>query len=65
MMTKLLQEKESQAAEEIQVLKQQLQEKEAQMAYMASWTMEALQCRQPAKSYLRDQWLQFQINTLA
>lgn len=30
--------------------------------------MEALQCRQPAKSYglyLRDQWLQFQINTLA
>ena len=35
---------------------------------MASWAMEALQCRQPAKSYgvyLKDQWLQFQINTLA
>ena len=30
--------------------------------------MEALQCRQPAKSYalyLKDQWLQFQIKTLA
>jgi len=30
--------------------------------------MEALQCRQPAKSYalyLKGQWLQFQINTLA
>ena len=35
---------------------------------MASWTIEALQCRQPTKSYalyLKDQWLQFQINTLA
>ena len=35
---------------------------------MASWAMDALQCRQPAKSYglyLRDQWLQFQINALA
>jgi len=34
---------------------------------MASWAMEALQCRKPAKSYalyLKDQWLQFQINTL-
>ena len=64
----MLQEKESQATEEIQVLKQQVQEKEAQMAYMASWAVEALQCRQPAKSYalyLKDQWLQFQINTLA
>ena len=38
------------------------------MACMASWAMDALQCRQPAKSYglyLRDQWLQFQINALA
>ena len=35
---------------------------------MASWAMEAIQCRPPAKSYglfLKDQWLQFQINTLA
>jgi len=35
---------------------------------MASWEMEALQCRQPAKSYalyLKDQWLHFQINNLA
>ena len=35
---------------------------------MASWAMDALQCRQPAKSYglyLRDQWLQYQINALA
>ena len=35
---------------------------------MASWAMEALQCRQPAKLYAlypKDQWLQFQINTLA
>jgi len=45
-----------------------MQEKEAQLACMASWAMEALQCRQLAKSYglyLRGQWLQFQINTLA
>ena len=35
---------------------------------MASWAMEALQCRQPARSYalyLKDQCLHFQINTLA
>jgi len=35
---------------------------------MASWAMEGLQCRQPARSYalyLKDQWLQFQINMLA
>jgi len=52
----------------VQALKQQLQQKEAQLACMASWAMEAIQCRQPAKSYglyLKDQWLQFQINTLA
>jgi hypothetical protein len=63
-----LQERELQAQIEIQALKQQLQEKEAQLACMASWAMDALQCRQPAKSYglyLRDQWLQFQINDLA
>ena len=45
-----------------------MQEKEAQMACMASWAVEALQCKQPAMSYalyLKDQWLQFQINTLA
>ena len=63
-----LQERELQAYIEIQSLKQQVQEKEAQLACMASWAMEALQCRQPAKSYglyLRDQWLQLEINTLA
>ena len=35
---------------------------------MASLSMEALQCRTPEKSYglyLKDQWLQFQIKTLA
>lgn len=35
---------------------------------MASWVVEALQCRKPTKSYalyLKDQWLQFQINTFA
>lgn len=35
---------------------------------MANWAIDALQCRQPAKSYglyLREQWLQFQFNTLA
>jgi len=42
---KLLQEKESQAADEVQILKWQLQEKEAQMACMASWAIKALQCR--------------------
>jgi len=65
---KLQQEKESQAETEALILKRQLQEKEAQLACMASWAMEALQCRQPAKSYalyLKDQWLQFQIKTLA
>ena len=63
-----LQERELQAGIEIQSLKQQMQEKEAQMACMANWSMDALQCRQSTKSYglyLRDQWLQFQINTLA
>ena len=35
---------------------------------MDSWAMEAIQCRHPARTYglyLKDQWLQFQINTLA
>ena len=65
---KLLQEAEQQTKIEVQALREQLQQKEAQLACMASWAMEAIQCRQPAKSYglyLKDQWLQFQINTLA
>jgi len=55
-----LQEAEQQAQIEVQALKQQLQQKESQLACMASWAMEAIQCRQPAKSYglyLKDQWL--------
>jgi len=51
-----------------ELLRRQLQEKETQLACMASLSMEALQCRTPAKSYglyLKDQWLQFQIKTLA
>jgi len=62
------QQEESQAATEVLILKEQLQEKEAQMACMANWAMEAFQCRQLARSYalyLKDQWLQFQIKTLA
>ena len=50
------------------MLKQEWKEREAKMACMARWEMEALQCRQPARSYalyLKDQWLQFQIETLA
>lgn len=57
-----------QAAQEIQSLRQQVQEKEAQLACMSSWAEEAIQCRKPAKIYalyLKEQWLQFQINTLA
>jgi len=49
-------------------LLRQRQEKDTQLACMASLSMEALQCRTPAKSYglyLKDQWLQFQIKTLA
>ena len=58
----LLQEEEQQIRLEVQALKEQLQQKETQLACMASWAMEALQCRHPAKSYglyLKDQWLQF------
>jgi len=68
MLMKQQQERESQAATKVLILKKQLQGKEAQLACMDSWAMEALQCRQPAKSYalyLKDQWLQFQIKTLA
>ena len=66
--TGLLQEAEQQAKIEVQALKEQLQLKETQLACMASWAMEAIQCRHPARTYglyLKDQWLQFQINTLA
>ena len=51
-----------------ELLRRQLQEKETQLACMASWSMEELQCRTPTKSYgvyLKDQWLKFQIKTLA
>jgi len=63
-----LQEVEQQEKIEVQALKQQLQLKEVQLACMANWAMEAIQCKQPAKSYglyLKDQWMQFQIKTLA
>jgi len=63
-----LQEEQQQAKIAMQALKEQLQQKETQLACMASWAIEAIQCRAPARSYglfLRDQWLQFQINTLA
>jgi len=49
-------------------LRKKLQEKETQLATMASLSMEALQWRLPPKSYalfLKNQWLQFQIKTLA
>ena len=45
-------------------LRGQLQERENQIACMASLSLEAIQCRMPAKSYapyLIEQWLQFQI----
>lgn len=38
------------------------------MEDMASLSLEAIQCRMPTESYalyLKEQWLQFQINTLA
>lgn len=53
---------------ENELLRRQIKEKETQLACMASLSMEALQCRTPAKSYglyLKEQWLQFQIKTLA
>ena len=48
--------------------KGQLQERENQLICMANLSLEAIQCRMPAKSYalyLKEQWLQFQIKTLA
>ena len=53
---------------ENELLRRQLQEKESHLAYVASLSIEALQCRTLAKYYglyLKDQWLQFQIKTLA
>jgi len=50
------------------LLRGQLQEMENQLACMASLSLEAIQCRMSAKSYalyLREQWLQFHIKTLA
>ena len=49
-------------------LKGQLQERKNQLASMASLSLEAIQCRMPTKSYalyLKEQWLQFQIKTVA
>lgn len=49
-------------------LKGQLQERENQLETMPSLSLEENQCRIPAKSYalyLKEQWLQFQIKTLA
>jgi len=48
-------------------LKGKLQERENQLASMTNISLEAIQCRMPAKSYalyLKEQWLQFQIKTL-
>ena len=53
---------------ENELLRSQLQEKGTHLAYMASLSMEALQCRTPTifyGLYLKDQWLQFQIKSLA
>ena len=47
---------------ENEILRRQLQEKGTPLAYMSSLSIEALQCRMPAKSYglyLKDQWLKF------
>lgn len=49
-------------------LRGQLQERESQLASMASLSLEEIQCMMPAKSYalyLKEQWLHFQIKTLA
>lgn len=49
-------------------LKGKLQERENQLTCMASISFESIQCRMPTKSYalyLKEQWLQFQIKTLA
>lgn len=49
-------------------LRGQLQEMESQLVAMASLSLEAIQCKMLTKSYhlyLKEQWLQFQIKTLA
>ena len=49
-------------------LRGQLQERESLLETMASLSLEAIQCRMPIKSYalyLKEQWLKFQIKTLA
>ncbi len=46
-----LQEEQQQTKIEMQALKEQLQQKETQLACMASWAIEAIQCRAPARSY--------------
>ena len=49
-------------------LRGQLQEREIQLETMDSLSLEAIQCRMPAMPYalyLKKQWLQFQIKTLA
>lgn len=53
---------------ENKILREQLQQKDEKLATMASLVMEAIQCRQPSNSstiYRKEQWLQFQIKTLA
>lgn len=63
---------ESTMKEKIQVwimwLREKMQEKETQISTMELLSMEALQCKKPSKSvalFLKEQWLQFQIKTLA
>jgi len=58
----------TQLQEENTWLRRKFLENKSQLATMASLSMEALQCRLPSKSYepyLKDQWMQFQIKTLA
>lgn len=59
--------KEQLQAEKIR-LRERLQEKQVQLSTMESIFMKALHCRQTSNSYalfLKKQWLQFQIKTLA
>jgi len=58
----------SQLETENELLRRQLQEKETHLECMAGWSIKALQCTTLVKTYglyLKDQWLQFQIKTLA
>lgn len=58
----------AQLEEKNEWLKGQLQESEIQLESMSSLSLQEIQCRMPAKSYtlyLKEQWLQFQIKTLA